>query len=384
MRKPSVLHVYKDYYPPVVGGVEKCINWMCSELRRDYHVRVLVASRTRRTVDELVDGVRVIRVGCWGRLLSLPLAPGFVGWLKRLDSAIVHVHMPMPTAEMACLVARPRGNIVATYHSDIVRRAQRMSGYGVLQQRFLRRVKIIMPTSERYMNTSRTLARHRDRCHVVPLGIPIDDYRQTPETRSYTEEIRGLAADRTAIVFVGVMRYYKGLPFLIEAMHGMGPEACLFLAGEPPEGRVRERQALERQVEVAGLQDRVFFLGRLTDAQIVGLLHAGDLFCLPAHLRGEALGLCQVEAMACGMPVVSTNLDTAVPEVNQNGVTGLVVTPADPVALRRALTELVANPDLRRRMGEAARHRARTVYSARTMAGNLRAVYEQALQMRRR
>jgi glycosyltransferase involved in cell wall biosynthesis len=377
--KPSVLHIFKDYYPPVVGGIEKCIHWMCDALRDDYFVRVLVAARSRRTTDEVVDGVRVVSVGCYGRVLSLPLAPGFPGWLRRLDSQILHFHLPMPASEMSYLLARPKGKVVVTYHSDIVRRAQRLTGYGALQQVFLKKADAILPTSQRYLDSSAALAPHRERCRVMPLGIPIGNYDETDASRAYSARIREMARGRLAIVFVGVLRYYKGLTFLIEALRGLPETVCVFLGGDAPLDRPIERTTLERQVAESGLGHRVFFLGKLGDSEVTGLLRAGDIYCLPSHLRSEAFGLSQIEALACGLPVVCTNLDTGVPEVNADGVTGIVVEPANPEALRHALASLIDHPELRTQYGEAGRRRAEALYSVEAMGRNLRDVYGRLL-----
>jgi len=372
--KPSVLHIYKDYYPPVQGGIERCIHWMCDETRAEFHVRVLVASRSRRTIDEVIDGVRVIRAGCLGRFLSAPICPGFGGRLRRLDSDILHFHMPNPTGELAYLLARPRGRVVVTYHSDIVR--QRLTGrlYAPIQRRFLARARVIMPTSQRYLDTSATLAAHRERCRVVPLGVPLDHLAETPGSRAFAQKIAERSPGKTRIVFIGVLRYYKGLSYLIEAMCELGTQTVLFIGGEGP-----ERNSLQRQAAQLGLAEQVHFLGEISDEQAVGLLRAGDVYCLPAHLRAEAFGLGQIEAMACGLPVVSTDLPTGVPEINRDGETGRVVQPADADALRLALSELIAHPDLRRRMGAAGRARAEANYSARKMGENLRAIYHEVI-----
>lgn len=373
--KPSVLHVYKDYWPPVVGGMEKCIHWICDRTRREFHVRVLVASRSRRLVDEIVDGVRVVRVPCYARKLSSPLAPGFIPWLKRLDSDILHFHMPNPVGEIAYLIARPpRGRVVVTYQSDIVR--QRLTGalYSPLQQAFLRRADVVMASSQRYLDTSPALAHHRDRCRVVPLGIPIEEMQPTQEARQYADEIAHRVPARLRIVFLGVLRYYKGLHILLEAMTALEPDIALVIGGDGP-----ERRRLEEQVRRDGLADRVRFLGRLDDTQALGLLLAGDIFCMPSHLRAEAFGLAQVEAMACALPVVSCDLPTGVPEVNRHQESGLVVPPGDAQALRRAIQNLADDPDLRRRLAQGAKQRARAHYSARRMADDVAQVYRQVL-----
>ncbi len=382
MSKPSVLHIYKDYYPPVLGGIEKCINWLCREMRGDFNTRVLVASRSSRFSDrdEDIQGIRVVQAGCWGRFLSSPIAPRYVHWLRRLDSDILHFHMPNPTAELAYLLARPpRGRVVVTYHSDIVR--QRLTGalYRPLQRRFLEKARVIMPTSRAYLNSSVTLAQHRARCRVVPLGVRLDELDETDASRAFATEIRQRAAGRCALVFIGLLRYYKGLPFLLHALAGLpSSSTCLFLAGTSPQGREHERRQLEQLVGELGLQDRVMFLGALTDAQAVGLRRAGDVFCLPSHLRSEAFGLTQVEAMACGMPVVSTRLP-GVADVNRDGETGRIAEPGDVESLRQALAALIENPDIRKQMGHAAEERARRFFSIERMARMVAQIYDDVL-----
>lgn len=375
-QKPSVLHVYKDFYPPVPGGMEKCVHWMARECRDEFHVRVLVGSRSRRLEDDIIDGIRVVRVPEWGRAFSSPLAPAFVPWLKRLDSDILHFHMPNPMGELACLLARPSGRITATYHSDIVR--QKISGlfYRPFQKRFLDRALSIMPTTARYVETSDTLRPYSEKCSPLPLGIPLENMEATPESEAFSAKIQQQFPDDFRIVFVGVLRYYKGLSFLIQALAQLPQKVRLVLGGDGP-----ERQSLQRLAKELNVTARVHFLGRLEDGEVTGLLRAGHVFCLPAHLRSEAFGLCQIEAMACGLPVVSTNLPTGVPEVNAHGESGLVVEPANPEALSRALKELMERPEWRKELGEKAQQRAREKYSAQKMGEALKAHYRRLLTL---
>jgi rhamnosyl/mannosyltransferase len=112
------------------------------------------------------------------------------------------------------------------------------------------------------------------------------------------------------------------------------------------------------------------------------MLRAAAVFVLPSHLRSEAFGLCQIEAMACGLPIVSTDLPTGVPEVNRHGESGLIVPPADPGALAAAIQALLENPELRLKMGEAGRRRADEHYTAERMTAAVVDVYRDALRMR--
>ena len=103
---------------------------------------------------------------------------------------------------------------------------------------------------------------------------------------------------------------------------------------------------------------------------------------LPSTHPSEVYGLAQVEMMASGLPVICTELHTGTSFVNLHGVTGLVVPPRDAVALAEALNRLLEDPELRRRLGAAARERARELFSARTMMLGVRAAYEEALEKR--
>ncbi|MFP4382155.1 MAG: glycosyltransferase [Candidatus Sumerlaeia bacterium] len=368
--RPSILHVYKDYYPPVLGGIEKCIHWMADATSDEYHVTVLVASRDRQLHDDIIDGVRVVRVGCLARAFSSPLSPGYVKWLRRLRSDILHFHMPNPVGELAALLANQPCRMVATYHSDIVR--QKLTGliYRPLQRRFLDRLNLIMPTSQRYIDSSATLQPFAQKCKVVPLGVPVSEYESTDTSRAFAARLRDESPDRTRIIFLGVLRYYKGLHFLVEAMEQLPAKAVLLIGGDGP-----ERARLESLVHKKNLTDRVRFLGAISDDEAVGLREAGDIFCLPAHLRSEAFGLCQIEAMLAALPLVSTNLDTGVPEINQHETTGLIVPPANSAALAQALTRLVEDDCLRRKLGTQARERALENYTAATMGKRLKKIY---------
>ena len=367
---PRVLHIYKDFYPPVRGGIELHLNLVCRGIKDEFETRVLVANTQRGEVREVVDGIDVIKASCWGRFASLPLCPSFPRLLKEWPADILHFHLPMPTGDLAWRLSKPPGRIAVTYHSDIVRQKWAMAAYGPLLRGFLRRADVIMPTSPNYIDSSPFLSQVRERCTVVPLGIELEPL-QTSSEREYAADVIRKRYAGPLIVFVGKLRYYKGLHFLLEAMADL--DAACLIVGDGP-----ERARLAAMIDRLKLQ-RVYLLGEVDEAEKADLLHAADFFCLPSHLRSEAYGLCQIEAMACGLPVVSAKLETGVPFVNRHEETGLLCDPADPVSLRDALRRLLEDAELRQRLGEQAKRRAENEFSASLMVDRIKQVYRSLL-----
>ncbi|WGJ90466.1 glycosyltransferase [Achromobacter mucicolens] len=189
----------------------------------------------------------------------------------------------------------------------------------------------------------------------------------------------GLPADALVVGCVAVMRTEKGHADLIDAFQRVlaaFPQAHLVLAGDGMP--VFER--LKGQVQALGLASRVHFLGRRHD--IGNVLQAFDVFALPTHR--EAFGTAFVEAAAMGVPVIGTDVG-GVPETMQAGVTGLLVPPRDPAALAAALESLLADPERRRRMGEAGREliRGQGLFSVDRAAQLVEAAYARWLGERR-
>jgi rhamnosyl/mannosyltransferase len=110
------------------------------------------------------------------------------------------------------------------------------------------------------------------------------------------------------------------------------------------------------------------------------MLHAADLFVLPSNNRAESFGIVLIEALACGLPLISTELGTGTSFVNQNEETGLVVPPNDAQALASAINRLLADTDLRCRMSKAALARARSEFNVTTMAARMLDLYQSVLE----
>jgi rhamnosyl/mannosyltransferase len=362
-----ILHVYKDY-APVLGGIENHVRLLAEGLAgRGHDVAVLVTAAGPRSSEESLGGVRVLRAGRLASLASAPLSPALAWRLGREPADVVHLHSPYPVAELGWLLSG-RHPMVLTYHSDVVR--QRLLGrlWAPWLELVLRRADRVLATSPVYVETSRFLRRVRERVRVVPPGID-----PTRFTGIDAAAARARYGGGPTLAFVGRLRYYKGLDVLIDALTEL-PELRLLVVGDGPMGA-----AWRSRARSAGVADRVRWLGALPDDELPAVLAAADLYVLPAVARSEAFGIALVEAMAAGLPAVTTELGTGTSWVNQDGATGLVVPPGDPGALAAAVRALLADPDRRRRMGAAARRRALAEFSAAVMIDRVEQVYQEVM-----
>ena len=361
----QVLHVGK-FYPPHMGGIETHLEALCGELRKSADVRVMVASDDRSAVEETVDGVPVVRVPTWLTLAATPLCPAMIARIRGYRGGILHLHWPNPMAVLAYLASGYRGSLVVTYHSDMVR--QKILGplFEPFLHAVLRRSSAIIATSPNYLRTSRVLARHQERCHVIPLGIQIESFEHgDPDAVAAIRQQYG----GRLIVSVGRLVYYKGFEYLIRAMTRV--QGKLLIVGEGP-----LRGKLGALASELGVAERVIFLGKIDHQSLVACYHAAQVFVLASIARSEAFGIAQIEAMAAGLPVVNTDLDSGVPFVSLHRQTGLTVPPADPDALAAAINQLLENPELRASFGNAARLRAIQEFSLESMASRTLSLYE--------
>ncbi len=367
----DVLQVYKDFFPPATGGVERHMAEICRALDGHARVRVLVSSRGLRTTRERRNGLEVLGAPELGRALSVPLNPTLPLWFRRLRADVWHVHSPNPMAELAWLLGRPRGGLVVSYHSDVVRQALSFALYRPLYLRFLASAHRILVSAPALAAGSAILAPFRDRCAVLPFGMDLERFRLTPEVEARVRALRARHGARL-VLFVGRLIYFKGLDYLLDALPGV--DARLLLIGEGP-----LRRSLEARAARLGVAGRVEFLGRLSDAELTAHLHAADLLVLPSSHASEGFGIVQLEAHACGRPTVCTELGTGTSFATLDGITGLVVPPRDPPALARAITRLLDDEPLRRRLGEAARQRVVTEFSLERLRARLLEVYAEAV-----
>lgn len=369
VKRLRVLQLGK-FYPPQRGGMESHLKTLCDRLREEVDVEVIVSNTGPGAAREVCDGVPVTRVARLAQVASTSVNPAMIAEIRRHDADLIHLHWPNPMAALAYLMSGKKGPLVITYHSDVVKQRTLRHIFAPVSRAVLQRSKAIIVSSEHYLETSTVLRDYSDRCRVVPFGIS-EPYFGLPDEKAVAD-IRSQYGQRL-ILSVGRLVDYKGFEYLIRAM--AETQERLLIAGEGP--LKAELVALTRSL---GLTSRVIFLGEPSDEQLRNLYHAADIFVLASTNRREAFGLVQAEAMAAAKPVINTNVDSGVPFVSLDQATGLTVPHSDAGSLARAITRLMEDAELRSSLGQAARHRAETMFRSGTMAVRTLRMYQSILE----
>jgi glycosyltransferase involved in cell wall biosynthesis len=369
-KKLRILQVGK-FYPPHKGGMETHLQALCQQLNGVVDVEVLVSSDDRHTTEEFVDSIKVTRVGTLLDFAAAPVCPQAISRIRLSRADLVHIHLPHPTAILAHLASGHDGPLIFTYHSDIVRQKVLSKLFWPVLRKALDKADAIIVASPNYLESSSVLQKYKHKCRVIPFGIPLGQFDQVDSQE--VVKIRRRYGPRI-ILAVGRLIYYKGFEHLICAMREV--KAHLLIVGGGP-----LRSVLQHEAEKAGVRERVTFLGNVED--VVPYYHAADIFALSSVARSEAFGIVQLEAMACSKPVVNTRIDSGVPYVSTDGVTGLTVPPGDSSALAAAFNKLLGEPVLIAKYGKAARLRVEREFSLEVMTRRTLELYDEVMSSRR-
>lgn len=358
------------FYPPERGGIETLLKlWAEGFVQSGDEVDCVVANTAAKTMRETLSGVRVHRLASFGMAFSTSLCPAYPLAPGRFGADVVHAHFPNPLADLACLRVPRRTPVVLSWHSDIIRQRAVMGLYKLLQNALLRRADRIVVATPNHLEFSPWLPAFRDKVEIIPFGLDLARFQPGAFDPAKVAALRARSGGRSILLNVGRLVGYKGQRHAVEALREL-PDAVLWLVGTGPlEGRLRELAA------GLGVADRVVFWGDIGDAELPCFFHACDVFVFPSVTVNEAFGLVQVEAMACGKPVVACALRSGVPWVCADGVTGLTVPPENTAALALALRRLLGEESLRQRLGAEGRRRADREFAAPVMVRRYRKLF---------
>jgi rhamnosyl/mannosyltransferase len=366
-----VLHVYRTFFPDTQGGLEEVVRQICKNTRGyDIESRVFCLSRDPKPAIINYDGIIVYRAknhveiaSCGISFSALTLFKTLVDWAD-----VIHYQFPWPFADLLHLLARVNKPTILTYQSDIVRQTGFLKFYRPLKRLFLDKMDVLVATSANYARTSLVLQHYASKVEVIPIGL--DEKSYTIATEDNIQIMRQRVGDNF-FLFIGVLRYYKGLYCLLEAVKATHLPVVIVGTGTEEKALI----ALAKKWKLNNVQ----FLGYVSNEDKAALIALSLAIVFPSHLRSEAFGVTLLEAAMQGKPMISCEIGTGTSFVNKDQETGLVIPPNQPKMLRVAMEKLSSNSKLVTTFGTAARIRYQHLFTGDKMGSDYAKLYRKIL-----
>lgn len=367
----KVLHFYKTYYPDSYGGVQQVI-FQLAEGASDYCVEsdVLFLSQSEKRY-----GAPMGKHHIHSSSLDFEVASTGFSWevifrFRKLaaQADIIHYHFPWPFMDLVHFIVGVKKPVVVSYHSDIVKQKYLLRLYSPLMRSFLRQADAIVAASPAYIENSKVLDLYKDKTSVIPYGLDESTYPGVD-----LQILNGWRKKLPArfFLFVGALRYYKGLQFLLKAAALNKLPVVIVGSG----GVELELHQLASELSL----ENVTFTGSLNDADKSALLRLCTAFVFPSYLPSEAFGISLLEAAMYSKPMISCEIGTGTTFINIAEDTGVVVPPADPVSLADAMRRLWEDETLCEKFGRQARLRFEQYFTAERMVYEYTELYKRLL-----
>src|SRR4030042_934935 len=322
------------YFKPHLGGVEEVIHMLAKNLvEKNYDVTIItsnIGENDLRPENEVIDGINVIRCKTAPFIFRAIRLKGFKEKLKQVNPDILHTHHPIPGVSDTTIFYARKNMIpsVLTYHADsqedtFLSKIAAGVYYKLIGNRMVESADAVVTHTRSYAETSPVLRNFLDKIIINPIGVDVK--RFNPEVKDNGIREKYKLKDKFAILALGRLVPYKGYQYLVKAMKYLDDDYVLIIGGD---GILRN--SLMKLANDLKLKNRVIFTGFVPESQKTSYYAASDVFCAPSISRGEAFGITILEAMACGKPVVATNIP-GVREVASVG--GMITLPKNPTRL---------------------------------------------------
>lgn len=349
MSRPIRMLQLAKHFSPDRGGIETVTKNISDMLKGRGVQADVLCMEVGGVYEPTAHGYRVMRCKSALSVGNKRLSWRYVVEGIRLQSAYdcALVHLPNPLAVIAALTWRKP--VIPLWHADIPQPLIRRTT-ALLDKRLLHRAAAVVGSTPVHLETSSLADAIGDRGVVIPYPFDASSVPSPGRDPKYAAKLETFRRGRAMAIAIGRLVPYKGFNVLIEAAKSFGNQLCVLIVGAGPLAEV-----LQEQIRGNGLEDRVHLAGELSPDELGEAMGQARIGCMPSINAAEMYGMAQIECMAAGLPVVSTNIErSGVPFVNKHGVTGLVVAPSNPDALARAMLNLVEDPVLWVRLSEGA------------------------------
>ena len=354
MNAKKILHISKYYYP-FHGGTEQIAHDCVQALKDIFQQKVLCFNENKDDKVDFIDGVEIIRAGCFVKISSQSLSFSYGNLLKQIindfkpDFIIFHYPNPFVAYYLLKYISSET-KLVIYWHLDIIKQKILKLFFRRQNRKLLKRADRIIATSPLYIQSSRYLSKYVEKCTVIPNCVSENRMLINEEIRERAEKIR--ADNIGKIICFGVGRHieYKGFRYLVEASRFLDDRFRIYIAGN---GKLTSKLQ-----KLAAADEKITFIGRVSNEDLLAYYLAMDIFCFPSITKNEAFGIALAEAMYCGKPAVTFTIPgSGVNYVCLNGKTGLEVENRNVRMYAEAMRKLADNPHLRSKLGLAAKKR---------------------------
>lgn len=365
--------------PPYGGGIGMVAHSYADQLfERGHDVKVFVpktkkdqSGDKRYSVEELIP---------WISSGNAALLPQLIWKLWNFD--VLHLHYPFFGAAMFVTLVRilkgKKISLVTTYHMD-VELAGLKGIYSKIGKKFL--LPIILNYSDKILVSSIDYIEnsdiqnyyfsHKNKFEELPFGVP-RKYSPNPKDEELLKRYNFSVEDKI-VMLAGSLdsaHYFKGVDYLIKCLPNVNKNVKLLIVGE---GDLKP--TYQKLAEDLKMKDRVTFAGFVPDAEMAKHYNLADVFCLPSINRSEAFGIVLLEAMACGKPLIASNLK-GVRSVVDQGINGILVEPKNSLDIANKINYLVENPEIANSFGERGIQTVEEKYRWSKIVNKLEALYK--------
>ncbi len=362
------------------GGTEIAAYHLARNIAEIDDVKIFTTSINSKDSHENSENMLIHRYGTVLKIASANLSFKILYKPLNCEIDIAHAHYNMPYSDYSALRYSKRKKVpfVVTYHADaqdsggnFVRNlAQKIYNRSLLKN-VLNGADVIIATSNSYIDESKFLGDYRDKIEVIPNGINLEEFN-IKHGKAECRNKLDLPCDKKIILFFGNIVAYKGPHILLKAflkVKSQFKDVKLVFAGR---GEMQEE--LKKLAADLGVKDDIIFTGYVDEKLKPFYYRSADIFCLPSITMAEAFGIVNLEAMACGVPVISSKLG-GIPDVVIDKKTGLLVKPEDEEALAESIIFLLENEDISQKMGKNGKKKVEE-YSWRKIAEKTQEFYE--------
>jgi glycosyltransferase involved in cell wall biosynthesis len=378
MKKIRILQTPVRFYP-YVGGVEYVVYYLSRELvKLGYKVKVICANEPKSSLKD-VKGIKVKRLNYVFKIANTNITFNLPYRLLKEDYDIIHTHMPTPwSSDMSIFISRLKNKkTIITIHNDIDKHGFLpkllsdiyLNTFFKILLNLVDKIIIVNPEWERtFVNTGNILKKYKNKITVIPNGIDLELFNSNGKKKF--EDI---------LLFVSILdkhHKFKGFDYLLDSLKIVVKKYSKIKLLVIGEGELKNYYS--KKASYMDLEGNVIFLGQKNQDEVAKYCNKASIFILPS-IDIEGFGIVLLEAMACKIPVIATDIVGVVSEVIQNNC-GIIVKPRDSQALAEAIIRLLKNPKLAKKMGENGRILVEEKYGWEKIAKKVEKIYEEVIK----